>query len=73
MRMNNAFKLAYDIFCLLLFSLSLLFFSRLALWGRGLRTDRVSIIAPPCMADLFNNNQYFDAWKLGGETDSEIR
>ena len=41
-------------FCLLLFSLSLLSFYGLVLWGWGLRTDRVSIaLSQPCIADLF--------------------
>ena len=42
------------LFCLKLFSLSLLFFYRLVVWGRGLRTDRVSIsLSRPCIANLF--------------------
>ena len=41
-------------FCLLLFSLSLLSFCRLMLWGWGLRTDRVLItLFQPCIANLF--------------------
>ena len=41
-------------FCLLLFSLSLLSFDGLVLWGWGLRTDRVLIaLSQPCIADLF--------------------
>ena len=41
-------------FCLLLFSLSLLSFYGLVLWGWGLRTDRVLItLSRPCIADLF--------------------
>ena len=52
----NAFLLASCslTFCLLLFSLSLLSFYGLALWGWGLRTDRVLIaLSQPCIADLF--------------------
>ena len=45
------------LFCLQLFSLSLLFIYRLVVWGWGLRTDRVSIsLSRPCIANLFNNN-----------------
>ena len=41
-------------FCLLLFSLSLLSFCALVLWGWGLRTDRVLIVlSQPCNANLF--------------------
>ena len=41
-------------FCLQLFSLSLLSFHGLVLWGWGLRTDRVLIaLSQPCIADLF--------------------
>ena len=41
-------------FCLLLFSLSLLSFGGLVLWGWGHRTDRVLIVvSQPCIADLF--------------------
>ena len=41
-------------FCLLLFSLSLLTFCGLVLWGWGLRTDRVLIaLSQPCIATLF--------------------
>ena len=41
-------------FCLLLFSLSLLSFYGLVLWGWALRTDRVLIaLSQPCIADLF--------------------
>ena len=41
-------------FCLLLFSLSLLSFCGLVLWGWGLRTDRVLIaLSQPCIANLF--------------------
>ena len=41
-------------FCLLLFSLSLLSFYGLVLWGWGLWTDRVLIaLSQPCIADLF--------------------
>ena len=41
-------------FCLLLFSLSLLSFYGLVLWGWGLRTDRVLIaLSQPCIANLF--------------------
>ena len=41
-------------FCLLLFSLSLLSFCGLVLWGWGLRTDRVLIaLSQPCVASLF--------------------
>ena len=42
------------LFCLQLFSLSLLFLDRLVVWGWGLRTDRVSIsLSRPCIANLF--------------------
>ena len=42
------------LFCLQLFSLYLLFLYRLVVWGRGLRTDRVSIsLSQPCIANLF--------------------
>ena len=42
------------LFCLQLFSLSLLFLYRLVVWGWGLRTDRVSIsFSRPCNANLF--------------------
>ena len=42
------------LFCLQLFSRSLLFFFRLVVWGWGLRTDRVSIsLSRPCIANLF--------------------
>ena len=42
------------LFCLQLFSLSLLFLYRLVVWGWGLRTDRVSIsLSRPCIANLF--------------------
>ena len=41
-------------FCLLLFSVSLLTFCGLVLWGWGLRTDRVLIaLSQPCIANLF--------------------
>ena len=53
---TNAFLLACCslIFCLLLFSLSLLSFCGLVLWGWGLRTDRVLIaLFQPCIANLF--------------------
>ena len=40
------------IFCLQLFSISLLFLYRLVVWGWGIRTDRVSI-SRPCIANLF--------------------
>ena len=41
-------------FCFLLFSLSLLSFYGLVLWGWGLRTDRVLIaLSQRCIADLF--------------------
>ena len=44
-------------FCPLMFSLSLLSFYGLVLWGWGLRTDRVLIaVSQPCIANLFNNN-----------------
>ena len=44
------------LFCLQLFSLSLLFLYRLVVWGWGPRTDRVSIsLSRPCIA-IFNNN-----------------
>ena len=39
------------LFCLQLFSLSLLFLYRLVVWGWGLRTDRVSFsLSRPCIA-----------------------
>ena len=42
------------LFCLQLFFLSLLFLYRLVVWGRGLRTDKVSIsLSRPCIANLF--------------------
>ena len=42
------------LFCLQLFSLSLLFLYRLVVWGWGLRTDRYSIsLSRPCIANLF--------------------
>ena len=42
------------LFCLQLFSLSLLFLYRLVVWGWGLPTDRVSIsLSRPCIANLF--------------------
>ena len=42
------------LFCLQLFSLSLLFQYRLVVWGLGLRTDRVSIsLSLPCIANIF--------------------
>ena len=42
------------LFCLQLFSLSLLFLHRLVVWGWGLRTDRVSIsLSRPCIANHF--------------------
>ena len=42
------------LFCLQLFSLSLLFLYRLVVWGWGLHTDRVSIsLSRPCIANLF--------------------
>ena len=45
------------LFCLQLFSLSLLFLYRLVVWGWGLRTDRVSIsLSRPCIANIFFNN-----------------
>ena len=41
------------LFCLQLFSLFLLFLYRLVVWGRGLRTDRVSIsLSLPCIANI---------------------
>ena len=41
------------LFCLKLFSLSLLFLYRLVVWGWGLRTGRVSIsLSRPCIANL---------------------
>ena len=41
------------LFCLQLFSLSLLFLHRLVVWGWGLRTDRVSIsLSLPCQSFL---------------------
>ena len=53
----NAFLLAYSCsltFCLLMFSLSLLSFYGLVLWGWGLRTDRVLIaLCQPCITNLF--------------------
>ena len=45
---------ALSLLCLLLFSLSLLSFYWLVLWGWGLRTDWVLIaLSQPCIADLF--------------------
>ena len=42
------------LFCLQLFSLSLLFLYRLVVWGWDLRTDRVAIsLSRPCIANLF--------------------
>ena len=42
------------LFCLQLFSLSLLFLYRLVVWGWGLWTDRVAIsLSQPCIANLF--------------------
>ena len=42
------------LFCLQLFSLSLLFLYRLEVWGWGLLTDRVSTsLSQPCIANLF--------------------
>ena len=42
------------LFCLQLFSLSLLFLYRLVVWGWGLRTDGVLIsLSRPCIANLF--------------------
>ena len=44
-------------FCLLLFSLSLLSFYGLVLWGWDLRTDRVFIaLSQPCVNNFLNNN-----------------
>ena len=41
------------LFCLQLFSLSLLFLYRLVVWGWGLRTDRVSIsLSRPCIDNI---------------------
>ena len=42
------------LFCLQLFSLSLLFLYRLVVWGWSLRTDTASIfLSRPCIANLF--------------------
>ena len=42
------------LFCLQLFSPSLLFLYRLVVWGWDLRTDRVSIsLSRPCIANIF--------------------
>ena len=42
------------LFCLQLFSLSLLFLYKFVVYGWGLRTDRVSIsLSRPCIANLF--------------------
>ena len=42
------------LFCLQLFSLSLLFLYRSVVWGWGLRTNRVLIsLSRPCIANLF--------------------
>ena len=42
------------LFCLQLFSLSLLFLCGLVVWGLGLRTGIVSIsLSRPCIANLF--------------------
>ena len=59
----NSFSLAQlaalFLLCLLLFSLSLLSFCGLALWGWGLRTDRVSpSLALPAFFINNNNNDY---------------
>ena len=44
-------------FCLIIFSLSLLSFYGLVLWGRGHRTDMVLIaLSQPCIAPIFYNN-----------------
>ena len=54
---DNAFLLAYSCslpFCLLLFSLSLLSFSGLILWGWSLRTD----IVLPTFLYSYNNKDY---------------
>ena len=41
-------------FCPLRFSLSLLSFYELVLWGWGLRTDRVLIaLSQPCITNIF--------------------
>ena len=53
---SNAFcwPSCFLLFCLQLFSLSLLFLYRLVVWGWGLRTDRVSIsLSRPCIANIF--------------------
>ena len=45
------------LFCLQLFSLSLLFLYGLVVWGWGLRTDRVAIsLAGLALPIFFNNN-----------------
>ena len=52
-------------FCLLLFSISLLSFYRLVLWGWGLRTDSVLIsLTQPCTANFFNNNNNNTDWSV---------
>ena len=44
-------------FCLLLFSLSLLIFCGLVLWGWGLRTDKVLSLSPSlALTTFFKNN-----------------
>ena len=43
-------------FCLLLFSLSLLSFYGLVLWGWGLQTDRVLLLSPSLAVPTFSNN-----------------
>ena len=53
---SNSFLLAQLLspFCLKLFSLSLIFFYRLVVWGWGLRTDRMSTpLSRPCITQSF--------------------
>ena len=59
-------------FCLLLFSLSLLSFYGLVLWGWGLRTDRVLIaLSQPYSANFINDNNN-DNSKVFYEQDAYI-
>ena len=45
-----------SLLCLLLFSLSLLSFYGLVLWGWGLRTDSVDRSLPGCLATFFDDD-----------------
>ena len=52
--MSFCWPSCFFLFCLQLFSLSLLFLYKLVVWSWGLRTDRVSIsLSRPCIANLF--------------------